>query len=93
MFGDAAGAVLLEPDEEDLGIIDFMLHSDGDGSEALQMKGGGSLYPATLRTVASDWHFIFQDGKQVFKFAVQRMADVSVKILEKHNCQNFTRIK
>jgi 3-oxoacyl-[acyl-carrier-protein] synthase III len=84
LFGDAAGAVLLEPDDEDLGIIDFMLHSDGDGSEVLQMKGGGSLYPATLRTVANDWHFIYQDGKQVFKYAVQRMADVSVKILEKH---------
>jgi len=85
LFGDAAGAVLLEPDEEGLGIIDFILHTDGHGAESLQMKAGGSLYPATLRTVASDWHFINQDGKQVFKYAVQRMADVSVKILEKHN--------
>jgi 3-oxoacyl-[acyl-carrier-protein] synthase-3 len=84
LFGDAAGAVLLEPADDDLGIIDFILHTDGRGSESLQMKGGGSLYPATLRTVANDWHFIYQDGKQVFKFAVQRMADVSVKILEKH---------
>lgn len=85
LFGDAAGAVLLEPDDEDTGILDFMLHSDGHGSESLQMKAGGSLYPASLRTVANDWHFIYQDGKQVFKYAVQRMADVSVKILEKHN--------
>jgi 3-oxoacyl-[acyl-carrier-protein] synthase-3 len=84
LFGDAAGAVLLEPDDEGLGIMDFMLHTDGHGAESLQMKAGGSLYPASLRTVASDWHFIYQDGKQVFKFAVQRMADVSVKILEKH---------
>ncbi len=84
LFGDAAGAVLLEPDEEGLGIIDFILHTDGKGAEVLQMKGGGSLYPATLRTVANDWHFIYQDGKQVFYFVFQRMADVSIKILEKH---------
>ncbi len=85
LFGDAAGAVLLEPDEEGNGIIDFMLHTDGSGADFLKLKGGGSLYPATLRTVTSDWHFLYQDGKQVFKFAVQRMADVAVKIIEKHN--------
>jgi 3-oxoacyl-[acyl-carrier-protein] synthase III len=85
LFGDGAGAVLLEPDEEGNGIIDFLLHSDGSGAEFLKMKGGGSLYPASLKTVTSDWHFLYQDGKQVFKFAVQRMADVSARILEKHN--------
>lgn len=85
LFGDAAAAVLLEPDEgEDLGIIDFMLHSDGTGADFLKIKGGGSLNPSTLETVANDWHYLYQDGKSVFKFAVQRMADVSVKILEKN---------
>ncbi len=85
LFGDAAGAVLLEPSEDETGILDFMLHSDGSGADFLRMKAGGSLYPATLKSVANDWHFIYQDGKSVFKFAVQKMADVSVKILEKHN--------
>lgn len=85
LFGDAAAAVLLEPaEEEDLGIIDFMLHSDGNGADFLQIKGGGSLNPSTLETVANDWHYLYQDGKSVFKFAVQRMADVSVNILEKN---------
>lgn len=87
LFGDAAAAVLLEPQEEDgedFGIIDFMLHSDGSGAKFLRLKGGGSLNPASLETVANDWHYLYQDGKQVFKFAVQRMADVSVKILEKN---------
>lgn len=85
LFGDAAAAVLLEPDEDEgLGIIDFMLHSDGIGADFLQIKGGGSLNPSTLETVANDWHYLYQDGKSVFKFAVQRMADVSVKILEKN---------
>lgn len=85
LFGDGAGAVLLEPDEEGNGIIDFLLHTDGSGADYLKMKGGGSLYPASLRSVTSDWHFLYQDGKQVFKFAVQRMADVALKIIEKHN--------
>ncbi|RMH60514.1 MAG: ketoacyl-ACP synthase III [Calditrichaeota bacterium] len=84
LFGDAAGAVLLEPDEE-YGIIDYILQSDGSGAEYLRMKAGGSLYPASLETVTNDWHFIYQDGKQVFKFAVTKMAEVSVQILEKNN--------
>ncbi len=85
LFGDAAGAVLLEPSDDEDGLIDFMLRTDGSGADYLKMKAGGSLYPATLHSVANDWHFIYQDGKQVFKYAVQRMADVSVKILEKYN--------
>lgn len=86
LFGDAAGAVLLEPSEDEkIGIIDFMLYSDGSSSEYLRMRAGGSLYPATLETIANDWHFIYQDGKSVFKIAVTRMAEVSVNILERNN--------
>lgn len=85
LFGDAAGAVLLEPtDDPDIGLMDFMLFSDGSGADYLKMKAGGSLFPASLQTVASDWHFIYQDGKSVFKFAVKKMADVSVDILERN---------
>ncbi|MBD3225424.1 MAG: beta-ketoacyl-ACP synthase III [Caldithrix sp.] len=88
LFGDAAGAVLLEPTEDDdKGIIDSMLFSDGSGADYLKMKAGGSLHPASLETITSDWHFIYQDGKTVFKFAVQKMADVSVDILEKNGYQ------
>jgi 3-oxoacyl-[acyl-carrier-protein] synthase-3 len=86
LFGDAAGAVMLEPTEDDkYGIIDFLLHSDGSGAEYLNLKAGGSRYPATLETVANDWHYIYQDGKTVFKFAVQNMADIAVKVLERNS--------
>jgi 3-oxoacyl-[acyl-carrier-protein] synthase-3 len=86
LFGDAAGAVLLEPTEdENEEIIDFSLNSDGLGTEALHMYGGGSLYPATAETVAKRMHYLYQDGKTVFKLAVKKMADVSVNLLHKHN--------
>lgn len=86
LFGDAAGAVLLEPAEEgEEGIIGFKLYSDGSGAEYLKMKAGGSLNPASLETIANDWHFIYQDGKSVFKFAVQKMSDVAFEILKEHN--------
>ncbi len=86
LFGDAAGAILLEPSEdEEIGIIDSLLYSDGSGADYLMMKAGGSLNPASLETIANDWHFIYQDGKSVFKFAVQKMAEVAVNILEKNN--------
>ena len=86
LFGDAAGAVLLEPTEEEgVGIIDFLLHSDGTGAEYLNMKAGGSKYPATVETVANDWHYIYQDGKTVFKFAVQKMADVAEQVLTRNS--------
>ena len=86
LFGDAAGAVLLEPAPDDeLGIIDFILHSDGSGAEYLHMKAGGSKYPATAETVANDWHYIYQDGKTVFKLAVQKMADIAEEILTRNN--------
>ena len=85
LFGDAAGAVLLEPTEDkSIGIIDFILHSDGTGAEYLHMKAGGSKYPATVETVANDWHYIYQDGKTVFKFAVQKMADVAEQVLTRN---------
>ena len=86
LFGDAAGVVLLEPTEdENIGILDFILHSDGSGAEYLHMKAGGSKYPATLETVANDWHYIYQDGKTVFKFAVQKMADIAEEVLVRNN--------
>lgn len=86
LFGDAAGAVMLEPSEdENIGVIDSILHSDGSGADYLHMKAGGSKYPATLETVANDWHYIYQDGKAVFKFAVHNMADIAVKVLERNS--------
>ncbi len=86
LFGDAAGVVLLEPSEdENIGVLDYILHSDGSGAEYLHMKAGGSKYPATLETVANDWHYIYQDGKTVFKFAVQKMADISEEVLVRNN--------
>jgi 3-oxoacyl-[acyl-carrier-protein] synthase-3 len=86
LFGDAAGAILLEPSQDDqIGILDFMLHSDGSGADYLHMKAGGSKFPATLETVANDWHYIYQDGKTVFKFAVQHMADVAEQVLKRNS--------
>ena len=86
LFGDAAAAVLLEPAlDDESGILDFVLHSDGSGAEYLHLKAGGSKYPATVETVANDWHYIYQDGKTVFKFAVQKMADISEEVLVRNN--------
>jgi 3-oxoacyl-[acyl-carrier-protein] synthase-3 len=85
LFGDAAGAVLLEPSEENgSGIEDFILHLDGSGAEALKIEAGGSLYPASRETVDQKRHYIWQDGKTVFKHAVTGMADVSTKIMERN---------
>ena len=86
LFGDGAGAVLLEPAEGDeRGIMDFILKSDGSGGRFLYMPAGGSLNPATVETVKKKMHFVHQDGKNVFKYAVRGMADVSHEILVK-NC-------
>jgi len=85
IFGDGAGAVLVEPVNEDIGIIDSMLYSDGSGHVHLHQKAGGSLKPASHETVDAREHFIYQEGKQVFKFAVSNMADVSVDMMKKHN--------
>lgn len=85
IFGDGCGAVLLEPNTEGLGIIDSVLKSDGNGRHYLHQKAGGSLKPPTHETIDAKEHFVFQDGKSVFKFAVTNMADVSAQIMERNN--------
>ena len=85
LFGDGAGAVLLEPTTDDVGVIDSILHTDGAGRQFLYMKAGGSAYPASKETVENREHFIHQEGQAVFKAAVSRMADVSAEMMEKHN--------
>ena len=85
IFGDGAGAVLLEPNKDGLGIQDAILKSDGAGIEFLHMKAGGSAKPASHDTVDAKEHFIFQDGQPVFKAAVKSMADVSAEIMERNN--------
>ena len=85
LFGDGAGAVMLEPTTEDLGVMDAILKSDGSGAPYLHMKAGGSRRPATQETLDADEHFAYQEGASVFKFAVTNMADVSAEIMEKNN--------
>jgi len=85
LFGDGAGAVLVEPStDESLGILDFILRMDGNGEQYLHQKAGGSMFPPTAETVANREHYIFQDGQPVFKAAVVGMADVSYEILERN---------
>lgn len=85
LFGDGAGAVLLEPNTEGYGILDSILRSDGAGGPYLHMKAGGSLRPASAETVAAREHFAYQEGQPVFKYAVKGMADVSAELLERNN--------
>ena len=85
LFGDGAGAVLLEPNIEGLGVLDSILKSDGSGAKFLNMKAGGSLRPATLETVQNREHFAYQEGQSVFKFAVVGMADVSYELMNRNN--------
>ncbi len=85
IFGDGAGAVLFEPNHEGLGLQDEYLRSDGIGREYLKIDAGGSILPASKETVENRQHFVFQDGKTVFKHAVSGMADVSEKIMERNN--------
>jgi 3-oxoacyl-[acyl-carrier-protein] synthase-3 len=85
IFGDGAGAVMLEPSNEGLGIQDFILRSDGSGVDFLVQPAGGSLNPPTHETVENRMHFVKQEGKQVFKFAVTNMAEVSAEIMDKNN--------
>jgi 3-oxoacyl-[acyl-carrier-protein] synthase-3 len=85
IFGDGAGAVLLEPSADEDGFQDSILKSDGSGCTYLHLKAGGSLKPASIETVMAKEHYAFQDGQPVFKFAVKGMADVSAELLEKHN--------
>ena len=84
LFGDGAGAVLVEPTSDGLGVQDSILKSDGSGAPYLHIKAGGSLKPATMETVLAKEHYAFQDGQPVFKFAVKGMADVSAELMEKH---------
>jgi 3-oxoacyl-[acyl-carrier-protein] synthase III len=85
LFGDGAGAVLLEPTEEEEGLMDFIIKSDGSGGDYLIMKGGGSVNPSSVASVEAGWHHIHQEGPSVFKFAVTNMADVSAEIMERNN--------
>ncbi len=86
LFGDGAGCVLLEPSEDGIhGITDTILRIDGEGGKYLNMLGGGSLNPPSHETVDNDWHYVYQEGKTVFKVAVKGMADVSYEIMEKNN--------
>jgi 3-oxoacyl-[acyl-carrier-protein] synthase-3 len=85
LFGDAAGALLLEPTTEDIGIMDSLLLSDGAGMPYLHMKAGGSVKPPSYETVAAKEHFIYQEGQAVFKFAVTKMADISAEIMERND--------
>ncbi len=84
IFGDAAGAVLFEPDEEGFGLQDEYLRTDGSGRQFLKIDAGGSILPASAETVKNKQHFVFQDGKSVFKFAVSNMADVAAKVMERN---------
>lgn len=87
IFGDGGGAVLLEPTEENVGIMDSILRSDGSGAQHLHMKAGGSRKPASHETVDNREHYVYQEGSAVFKFAVTNMADVSAEIMAKNNLQ------
>lgn len=87
IFGDGGGAVLLEPteEEEEVGVMDSILRSDGSGAPYLHMKAGGSRKPATAETVANREHFAYQEGSTVFKFAVTNMADVAAEVMERNH--------
>ncbi len=84
LFGDGAGAVLLEPNDEGYGLLDSIIRSDGQGQPYLNQKAGGSRYPPTHETIDRRQHYVYQDGQQVFKFAVKKMADISAEIMEKN---------
>ena len=88
IFGDGGGAVLFEPNTEGYGVQDEYLRSDGSGRQFLKIDAGGSLMPPTMETVRDKKHYVFQDGKSVFKFAVSNMADVAEKIMERNGLTN-----
>jgi 3-oxoacyl-[acyl-carrier-protein] synthase-3 len=88
LFGDASGAVLMEPTYENYGIMDYLFHTDGSGRKYLHLKAGGSVRPASHETVDAKEHFIYQEGQSVFKFAVVNMADVAVEIMERNNLKS-----
>ena len=87
IFGDAAGGVLLEPTNENIGIIDHIFGVDGSGVKYLHQKAGGSLKPASHETIDAHEHYIYQEGQTVFKYAVSKMADVSLEIMKKNNIE------
>ena len=87
IFGDGGGAVLLEPNEDGYGIIDSVLQSDGMGREFLHQKAGGSLNPSSIESVQNKEHFVYQEGKTVFKFAVTNMADAAAEIMKRNNLE------
>ena len=84
IFGDGGGGVLLEPSENEHGVLDSILHTDGSGSKYLTVPAGGSLHPASIDTIEKRMHYVYQDGKTVYKFAVKNMAKVSKQILDKN---------
>ncbi len=88
LFGDGGGAVLLEPSEDENGIQDYLLKSDGSGRDMLCLKAGGSLRPASTETIKNKEHYIYQEGSSVFKFAVTKMADISEEIMNKNNLKS-----
>jgi 3-oxoacyl-(acyl-carrier-protein) synthase III len=88
LFGDASGAVMLEPTTGEFGIMDYIFHTDGSGRKYLHLKAGGSAKPASHETVDAKEHFIYQEGQSVFKFAVLNMADVAVEIMERNNLKS-----
>jgi 3-oxoacyl-[acyl-carrier-protein] synthase III len=85
IFGDGAGCVLLEPTTEDVGVVDWMLKSDGNGEAYLHMKAGGSRMPASHESVDTHQHYVYQEGAAVYKFAVTNMADISAQLAERNN--------
>ena len=85
IFGDGGGGVLLEPSDDDSGVLDSLLYADGSGYQYLTVPAGGSLNPTSKATVDKGMHYVFQDGKTVFKFAVKNMAEVSKEILDKND--------
>jgi 3-oxoacyl-[acyl-carrier-protein] synthase-3 len=87
IFGDGAGAVLLEPNTEGLGIVDSIMRSDGAGRVHLHQKAGGSNKPSSKNTVDAMEHFVYQEGQSVFKFAVTNMADVSYELMQRNNLE------
>ncbi|WP_299708194.1 beta-ketoacyl-ACP synthase III [uncultured Pontibacter sp.] len=88
IFGDGGGAVMLEPNTDGYGIQDAVLKSDGSGAQYLHMKAGGSRKPATMDTILAREHYAYQEGQQVFKFAVRGMADVSAEVMERNNLKS-----
>ncbi|PUZ29235.1 3-oxoacyl-ACP synthase [Chitinophaga parva] len=88
IFGDGAGGVLLEPSTEGYGLLDSILKSDGHGREYLHMKAGGSVKPASIETVTNREHYVYQEGKMVFKYAVSNMADAAYDLMQRNKLQS-----